>query len=641
MKHASHRRLHAYRHGFAHWRQHRRHEPHTHRRVRSNTHERAQRRAFFVGMAMLAIGLVVIVGFGIAAAINLNHARAQLTAARNELTLIDEHRSSLLTTSGRSTAQTQLIDARQSALHASSILNDSNSIKLLRHLPVIGAQVSGVESLASDVATAADQGVSLLGKVSEVDRSSTGTSVSLPALGALLSSVNSASHSLILLERPSSGLIGPVASARQTFDARLTSIVNQLDHGGQILSYVTTFLGADGPRTYLLATENNAEMRDQGAVLSVGQIHAADGHLHLDSPSSVEAYPLSSPVPIPIPAGTQAVFGLDQPTKLWQDANDTANFPWTGSVLAAMYLQATGTADDGVVAIDVPALAQLLLLTGPVDVPGISQPVTSENVVNILLFSLYQQYPGGSQVIRHDLSSSVASAIFDKLAHEHVDPAALAHTLANLVAGRHLLVYDAQSNLESTLNAYGASGAIDNNQPGHTFHFALEAASANKLSYYLSTSIHQKIKVASSGSAFVQTTITITNHAPAGQAPSYQLGGQDGKSLPGEFLGAAYLWEPRGSSQVGGTPESGLVVTGGSIDVRAGATQSLAFTSVVPDLARGRTLSVRWVPQPTIRSQRVIIDATSVGTASLGEPARQGSILGKNESFSWEFSPHQ
>ena len=139
----------------------------------------------------------------------------------------------------------------------------------------------------------------------------------------------------------------------------------------------------------------------------------------------------------------------------------------------------------------------------------------------------------------------------------------------------------------------------------------------------------------------MQTTITITNHAPAGQAPSYQLGGQDGKSLPGEFLGAAYLWEPRGSSQVGGTPESGLVVTGGSIDVRAGATQSLAFTSVVPDLARGRTLSVRWVPQPTIRSQRVIIDATSVGTASLGEPARQGSILGKNESFSWEFSPHQ
>ena len=36
-----------------------------------------------------------------------------------------------------------------------------------------------------------------------------------------------------------------------------------------MLSYVLPFLGADGPRTYLIAGENNAEMRDQGAVLSL------------------------------------------------------------------------------------------------------------------------------------------------------------------------------------------------------------------------------------------------------------------------------------------------------------------------------------------------------------------------------------
>ena len=123
-------------------------------------------------------------------------------------------------------------------------------------------------------------------------------------------------------------------------------------------------------RAPICLTENNAEMRDQGAILSVSFLNAADGTLYTEEPHSVHDYPLPQPVDVPVPPGLQEVFGGFQPTSFWQSTNTTAGFPWTGNTLAAMSAAGAGRSVNGVVAVDVPALASLLALTGPVQVPA-------------------------------------------------------------------------------------------------------------------------------------------------------------------------------------------------------------------------------------------------------------------------------
>ena len=157
--------------------------------------------------------------------------------------------------------------------------------------------------------------------------------------------------------------------------------------------------------------------------------------------------------------GCKQVFGGYQPTLIWQSADATAGFPWTGGDLQAMYAQATGQHVNGVLALDVPAVASLLELTGPVTVPGIARPVTAANVSAILLNQLYNGIPVNTE--RHDELTAVARAVVDQLSKEKVDLATLANTLSQDVAGRHLLVWDEVPSYQATLVKFGGAGAID------------------------------------------------------------------------------------------------------------------------------------------------------------------------------------
>jgi Protein of unknown function (DUF4012) len=589
---------------------------------------------FRVGLLMVSVGFLLFVVLFVTAASRLNGARVSLEKARASLASIDDNSSDLLTSTGRAHALVILKQAASESANAAAAKN-SLSISVLANVPLLGKQVQGIDNLAADVHTASEQGISLLNSVNRLNNASSGTTVSLSALASLQSTVTHATNSLALLETSSGGLIGPIGSARTEFNARVAKIVTQLGRGNEILSYMSTFLGGQGPRNYLLAAENQAEMRDQGAILSVGQIHTVNGHLSMDTPTSVNDYPITHPVDYPIPAGTEKVFGIDQPTLLWQSANLTADFPWSGGDLVAMYRQATGVSDNGVVAIDVHALSGLLSLSGPVSVPGISVPVSSQNAQSLLLNTLYKRYSSGSQTGRKDALAAVARASISRLDQEHVDPASLAHVLATEVAGRHLLVYDAQPNLEAIVRRYGASGAVDTTDPTRTFHLAVENATATKLDYFIATSIHQRVVLLPSGAADVFTTVTVTNNAPSGQAPSYQLGPDNSAShVPGEYVGIVYLWGPNGSIQANGTEESGLEVSVSNIDLLAGQHKTVVFSAVIPHALRNGSLALHWVPQPTIRPQTLAISVQGRGVSVTGPTTKQ-AVLTTSKTLTW------
>jgi hypothetical protein len=146
---------------------------------------------------------------------------------------------------------------------------------MLGPVPLVGDQRQGVLDLATDVQSAAGIGITLLDRVDAVTATSSGTTVDLPRLAALVRGLQIAHIQLAGLQRPTSGLWGPIGAARAAFNRQDARLTRQLARGQQILDYAKVFLGAGAPRTYLLAAENNAEMRDQGAALSVAYMHAS------------------------------------------------------------------------------------------------------------------------------------------------------------------------------------------------------------------------------------------------------------------------------------------------------------------------------------------------------------------------------
>jgi hypothetical protein len=300
-----------------------------------------------------------------------------------------------------------------------------------------------------------------------------------------------------------------------------------------------------------------------------------------------------------------------------------------------MFASATGTHVDGVIGIDVEGLQALLGLTGPVSVPGIPEPITSNNAAYVLLDQLYAELPpGSSQGPRREELAAVASAAFNQLQVNRVDVVALARTLGTEVAGRHLQLWDENPQNERTISEVGASGDIDTESPTRTFHIAVENATATKLDYFVDVAISDTVVITPTGNADVYSTVRLSNHAPAGQAPSYQLG-PDGinSHVPGEYIGRVLLWGPRGSIQSGSVHESGLSLAP-EIDlvVMPGKSVTAEFKTTIPHAIQRDTLRLDFVPQPRLNPESLKVHVVAGDTQSTIQRA-----LTKTTTLSWTF----
>ena len=359
----------------------------------------------------------------------------------------------------------------------------------------------------------------------------------------------------------------------------------------------------------------------------------------MDTVGSVDGIEPSRAVNVTIPAGTDAVFGGYQPRSLWQSVNATADFPLSGSLMQAMFAQVQGVHVNGVIALDVPALASLLTLTGPVLVPGIAGPISAQNVAQVILHDQYSAYPPGSaQAQRQENVAAVAHATIEQMKSEHIDLAALGSALANDVEGRHLMVWDEASRNESILTAIGASGSLDSTAPTRTFHLAVENSTATKLDYYVQPSVNVQVDLTSNGDALVDTTVTVANTTPSGLGPSYQTGPDGINSFtPGQYVGRVVLWAPRGSITPQSTPESGLRVSQTQTNVLPQQSQTVSFATVIPHAVVNGHLMLRFVPQPRLNPMGFQLELSAPGWHVTKAPTVSPNLATTTE-YTWSLN---
>src|SRR5207247_1833460 len=131
---------------------------------------------------------------------------------------------------------------------------------------------------------------------------------------------------------------------------------------------LATFL--EGPSRYLVLAANNAEMRaGSGTVLSAGVLTARDGRLSLGEfqPTGDLRLPGDG---VALPKDLRARWGWLHPGREWRNLAASPRFDVTGEVATRMWRAAGGKPVEGVLVVDVEALASVLRAVGPVDVGG-------------------------------------------------------------------------------------------------------------------------------------------------------------------------------------------------------------------------------------------------------------------------------
>ncbi|MGH9073786.1 MAG: DUF4012 domain-containing protein, partial [Acidimicrobiales bacterium] len=561
------------------------------------------RRVWLAVAALVAAAIVVVVVAGLASIGPVRAAYHDLLGAKDALaSATGFDLGTVATAAGRKSAEHAAGTAAADAAAAEARIRGSVGLDVLRYVPWLSDQRRAALSLAGDAHAASATAVGVLRAADTLvaDARAPRTTIPLAGLAQLGAATRTAAATYRRLDRPPSSLaLSQLADARRRLDKVATEASTRLEQAGRTLGALSTFLGAKSPQHDLVAIENNAEMRDQGIVTSYAAVTLHDGKVDLGAHGSVGQLRLSAPVPLTLPRGTQIYFGDELPRELWQSVNSSADFPLSGRLMTAMYAKSSGRRPDGVIAVDVPALADMLAVTGPVHVPGLPQVLTATDAAPVLLDQLYQKLPLDSQTpVRYEILSRVVTVVFKKVEAGGYNPLALGQALVGAVDGGHLRLYSADPSVEAVLAAQPLGGGPATTLADRTFHLAVENATATKLDWFVRPSVSMHVHLEADGTAVVATTVTVRNGAPTDAQPSYQFGPQEYQSRAGQYLARVYFWGPAASRQANGTPESGLELSEGNVLVNPGDTTTVSFTTTVPHAVRDGELQLRLVPQP-------------------------------------------
>jgi hypothetical protein len=167
---------------------------------------------------------------------------------------------------------------------------------------------------------------------------------------------------------------------------------------------------------------------------------------------------------------------------------------------------------------------------------------------------------------------------------------------------------------EAGLRTLDAAGTLTAAEPDRTFHLAVENSTADKLDYFVAVAVSMKVSVDNAGNALVNTTISVANHALAGQPPSYQYGPDGVNSFtPGQYVARIFFWGPRGADVPGSTAESGLELTQSHFSLLPTQSNLVSFATVIPHAVVGGHLQLRLVPQARLNPDHLTVQLSAPG----------------------------
>lgn len=299
-----------------------------------------------------------------------------------------------------------------------------------------------------------------------------------------------------------------VQSARKPLEQARTSI-----------GIVPGLLGGDGPKSYFVMLQQDAEARGTGGLLGAYALVTMDqGRLALTR-AATDVELIGSPIPGGVTSPElEELWGKD--LNEWAGLNLSPHFPWTGQLVQAGWAARPNTKPlDGVVGIDGNVVAALLAGTGPVTVQGVT--VSSENAVQFFAQDIYAQFPD-----YRDLDVFIVEFVkvaFGKVAAGQVDVPALIKAMQEPYSERRLLMWSRDAKVQGVLETMTLGGAIPA-EPGPFAMPVINNGGGNKLDAYLKVKTTYEPGTCKNGVRIGRVVVQLTSTAPTSGLPLYVRG---------------------------------------------------------------------------------------------------------------------
>jgi hypothetical protein len=401
----------------------------------------------------------------------------------------------------------------------------------------------------------------------------------------------------------------------------LTESAKAIKLANQALSAVRllpSFLGADGPKTYYLGLENNADQRATGGdVLAYAFITIDHGRLMLGRGGGIAGFKPREYFPdVKLPANLAWYIDhihFPQARPLLSNINYTPDFPVVAEGWAAMIDKGTGIRIDGAFALD-PIAVSRLLGSHVLRIPSYPKPITAANVVRAVENDQYRLPKKQQRVFPTELISAAWPAI--------ADPEPFLPTIRRMseaLRQKHVLLWSSDPRLQGLLTQLRWDGGI-HPQAGDYLYPVDNKLAPNKADFYTFTKVGYEVTVEPSGAIRAACTVTLRNDWRPGQPLG--LSGQETAAMAAN-VALISLFVPGEANLVSAAPAGGPPdhrEDGTNVFIRTtraapGKPGSVTFVYTVPGVVQ--TTSAGRVYQLTVQHQPMVNVAELAVTVTL------------------------
>ncbi|MHB1066041.1 MAG: DUF4012 domain-containing protein [Candidatus Nanopelagicales bacterium] len=284
-------------------------------------------------------------------------------------------------------------------------------------------------------------------------------------------------------------------------------------------------LGANGVRRYLVAIGNQAEMRASGgAPLTLVLVEFNEGRISIPikGQTSTQLFPpLNAPVQWWGPASNPFFQGNPRNAP-FVVTNTHPSLLFSAKEMAGAWEGGQYPPVDGVIAVDLTAIAAVLDATGPIESSAYGT-VDGSRLGQILLIDAYADFGQEQAAERQQANQQLLDDLLARLLSGD-DLVSAAQAMASTAPGRHVQLWMRDAGLEQLAIDSGAAGVVDDPDTGDWSALYTQNGNQSKVDVFQQRNVLVTAQVAADGSARVTQQLTVTNATPPDRPAEGSLG---------------------------------------------------------------------------------------------------------------------
>ena len=477
---------------------------------------------------------------GLAAKSNLEKARDSAEQAKDALL------------SGKSEEATRF--AENAEFHARQAQAATHSVpwNIAAAVPFLGSPLKTTQQISDVVVGLADDVLlpgATMGAGLSPDNLIDGTRINLKLLREEEPRLSELSAAAATLDAKAQAISNPaylslIRDARSQLQDQTSRLAQLLGNTSLAAKLAPSMLGADGPRTYLMAFQNNAEARGTGGILGgFGILRLNNGSPTVDMLAPNTALD-DAAATVDLGSEYNEQYGFADPYTDFRNSNLSPHFPYAARIWKSMWEKKSGIVVDGVITVDPVALSYILGATGPVTLAD-GEVINQENVVELTQSTAYSRFKPldikydtykeesdrfnteAAAALRKKYLQEIANAVVQKITGPIPAPRKLIDALGRAASEQRIAVWSASPADQELLEKTPLAHTIPDNSAPYA-QVVINNLAGNKMDYYLKRDIEYAADECDGDRRNSTVTVKLSNTAAAGASLPDSVAGLQG-----------------------------------------------------------------------------------------------------------------